>query len=80
MNTNAESYANDWGATTGRSNQAASVQIAVLIPCYNEEPTIGKVVREFREQLPAATIYVFDNNSTDKTAEVARQAGAVVVR
>jgi len=54
--------------------------IAVLIPCYNEELTVGDVVRQFRTQLPDAVIYVFDNNSSDRTAEEARQAGAVVVR
>jgi glycosyltransferase involved in cell wall biosynthesis len=53
-------------------------QIAVLIPCYQEEPTVGKVVADFRHQLPGATIYVYDNNSTDRTAEEARKAGAVV--
>ena len=53
-------------------------QIAVLIPCYNESLTIGKVVRDFRQALPEATIYVYDNNSTDGTGEIARQAGAVV--
>jgi len=52
--------------------------IAVLIPCYNEEVTIGDVVRQFLAQLPHATIYVFDNNSSDRTAEMARQAGAIV--
>lgn len=52
--------------------------IAVLVPCYNEEPTVGKVVGDARTALPAATIYVYDNNSTDRTAEVARAAGAVV--
>ena len=53
-------------------------KIAVLIPCYNESMTIGKVVRDFREVLPEATIYVYDNNSTDGTDEIAREAGAVV--
>ena len=52
--------------------------IAVLVPCYNEEKTISKVVSDFREVLPEATIYVYDNNSTDRTAEFAREAGAVV--
>jgi len=52
--------------------------VAVLLPCYNEEVTIGKVVRDFREALPDATVYVYDNNSTDRTAEIAREAGAVV--
>jgi glycosyltransferase involved in cell wall biosynthesis len=54
-------------------------RIAILIPCYNEEPTIGQVVREFRAEIPAADIYVFDNNSTDRTVEQAREAGARVV-
>jgi glycosyltransferase involved in cell wall biosynthesis len=53
-------------------------RIAVLIPCYNEEKTIGKVVRDFRTVLPEAVIYVYDNNSTDGTAEVAAAEGAVV--
>lgn len=53
-------------------------KIAVLIPCYNEEKTIGKVVRDTREALPEAVIYVYDNNSTDKTVEIASEAGAVV--
>jgi glycosyltransferase involved in cell wall biosynthesis len=53
-------------------------RIAILIPCYNEELTIGQVVRDFRAQLPDADIYVFDNNSSDRTAEVAREAGARV--
>ena len=54
--------------------------VAVLLPCYNEEVTIGNVVRDFRAALPGATIYVYDNNSTDHTAEIARNAGAVVRR
>lgn len=53
-------------------------QIAVLIPCYNESQTIAKVVRDYREALPDATIYVYDNNSADGTDELARKAGAVV--
>ena len=52
--------------------------IAVLIPCYNEEVAIASVVADFRAALPSATIYVYDNNSRDRTAEVARAAGAVV--
>jgi glycosyltransferase involved in cell wall biosynthesis len=52
---------------------------AVLIPCYNEAVTIADVVRSFRDALPAARIYVFDNNSTDGTATVAREAGADVL-
>ena len=53
-------------------------KIAVLIPCYNEEKTIEKVVTDTKRELPEAVIYVYDNNSTDKTAEIARNAGAVV--
>ena len=52
--------------------------IAVLVPCYNEEVTIRTVVADFRRALPQATIYVYDNNSTDRTVEMARAAGAVV--
>ena len=53
-------------------------RIAVLIPCYNEEKTVEKVVMDFKKSLPDATIYVYDNNSTDKTAELAEKAGAIV--
>lgn len=53
-------------------------KIAVLIPCYNESLTIEKVIKDFQYVLPDATIYVYDNNSTDDTAEIARQAGAIV--
>lgn len=52
--------------------------VAVLLPCYNEAITIGKVVRDFKTALPEATVYVYDNNSTDKTASIATQAGAIV--
>lgn len=51
---------------------------AVLIPCYNEEKTVEKVVKDWRRELPEAVIYVYDNNSTDRTAELAAKAGAVV--
>lgn len=54
--------------------------IAVAIPCYNEATTIGKVIGDFRKALPHATVYVFDNNSTDATATVAREAGVEVRR
>ena len=53
-------------------------KIAVLVPCYNESQTIEKVVREFKTALPEASIYVYDNNSTDGTAEIAERAGAIV--
>jgi glycosyltransferase involved in cell wall biosynthesis len=58
--------------------RAASPKIAVLLPCYNEEAAIGETVAGFRAALPDATIYVYDNNSTDRTREVAAAAGAVV--
>ena len=53
-------------------------RIAVLIPCYNEEKTIEKVVTDAKRVLPEAVVYVYDNNSTDKTAEIALKAGAIV--
>ena len=52
--------------------------IAVLIPCWNEEMTIGKVVSDWKRVMPEATIYVYNNNSTDSTALIAEQSGAVV--
>ena len=55
-----------------------SPRIAVLLPCYNEEAAIAQTVAGFRAVLPDATIYVYDNNSRDRTIEVAREAGAVV--
>lgn len=53
-------------------------KIAVLIPCYNEEKTVKKVVEDFKRELPEATIYVYDNNSKDRTSEIAKNAGAIV--
>lgn len=53
-------------------------KIAVLIPCYNEESTIKKVIEDFQKILPEAVIYVYDNNSSDNTAEIAKKSGAVV--
>lgn len=55
-------------------------KIAILVPCYNEEQTIGKVIRDFKCEVPSAEIYVYDNNSSDKTFEIAKSAGAVVRR
>lgn len=52
--------------------------IAVLIPCYNEEKTIGKVIADVKANIPEAVIYVYDNNSTDKTSEIAKEGGAIV--
>ena len=56
----------------------AVMRIAVLVPCFNEEASIGYVVRDFQAALPSATIYVYDNSSSDRTIEVAKEAGAVV--
>src|SRR5690348_7175595 len=55
-------------------------QVAVLVPCYNEEHAVAEVIADFRTALPTAAVYVYDNNSTDKTVEVARAAGAIVRR
>ncbi|TFZ03922.1 glycosyltransferase family 2 protein [Ramlibacter humi] len=59
-------------------NELDSADIAVIIPCYNEEVAIGRVVTDFRRALPNARVYVYDNASTDRTAEVAERAGAIV--
>src|SRR4051812_514806 len=70
--------------TEGSADAAAGIvgsnRVVVLVPCYNEEAAIGKVVADFRSALPEAGIYVYDNNSTDRTAEAAAQAGAIVRR
>src|SRR4051794_19925097 len=55
-----------------------TMRVAVLIPCYNEQTTIERVVRDFSFALPNATVYVYDNNSSDGTAEMAARAGAIV--
>ena len=55
-------------------------KIAVLVPCYNEEKTIGKVIEDFKKVLPEGTIYVYDNNSTDKTSEIASSYESVKLR
>jgi glycosyltransferase involved in cell wall biosynthesis len=62
------------------SQLADNAAIAVLLPCYDEGLTIGKVVEDFRKALPTATVYVFDNNSKDDTAAKAEAAGAVVIQ
>ena len=54
-------------------------KIAVLIPCYNEELTIEKVIKDFKKELPEADIYVYNNNSKDRTREIAVKNGAIVV-
>lgn len=67
-------------ATADSSPRFAGCKIAVLVPCYNEEVAVAKVVRDFRAALPEATVFVYDNNSTDNTAAAARAAGAEVYR
>jgi len=57
---------------------STQLRIAVLVPCYNEEAAVATVVADFRKALPSAAIYVYDNNSRDRTATVAREAGAIV--
>ncbi|WP_051389726.1 glycosyltransferase family 2 protein [Bradyrhizobium sp. Ec3.3] len=57
---------------------STALRIAVLVPCYNEEAAVATVVADFRKVLPSAEIYVYDNNSRDRTASVAREAGAIV--
>ena len=68
----------------GRGTDAAAAtdyrDVAVLIPCYNEAITIGKVVDDFKRALPGASIYVYDNNSTDSTYAIAKEHGAIVKR
>lgn len=63
-----------------RQMQFSDLKIAVILPCYNEEAAIGTVVRDFRATLPQADVYVYDNNSKDRTIEVATAAGALVRR
>jgi glycosyltransferase involved in cell wall biosynthesis len=62
----------------GRSEQGGEISIAVLVPCKDEEAAIARVVSAFHSALPTASVYVYDNNSTDRTRDVARAAGAVV--
>lgn len=65
-------------AMAKRAEIAKTARIAVLVPCMNEELTIATVVKDFKKALPQCTVYVYDNNSTDRTAEVAEKAGAVI--
>lgn len=71
---------NDYSSRQGQTVAYSRPQIAVLIPCFNEELTIGNVIDQFRKELPQAKIYVFDNNSTDRTVEFARGRGALLLR
>ncbi len=74
--------ASRWIPAQGRDDEVGNgvtePRIAVILPCYNEEAAIGQTVAAFRAALPGAAIYVYDNNSRDRTIEVARQAGAIV--
>lgn len=63
---------------SGHKMPSDAPRVAVIVPCYNEALTIAQLIRDFRTHLPHARIYVFDNNSTDDTARVAREAGAIV--
>jgi hypothetical protein len=65
-------------ADVARQPARTAISVAVLIPCFNEEAAIGKVVADFRRALPTAAIYVYDNNSSDRTVEVASAGGAIV--
>src|ERR1043166_9926510 len=69
-------------AIAARQSEADGLRlrVAVLVPCYNEEAAIADVVRAFRAELPDSVVYVYDNNSTDRTADWARLAGALVRR
>jgi glycosyltransferase involved in cell wall biosynthesis len=67
-------------AGSGEAEALAPYRMALLVPCYNEEVAIAKVIADFRSALPEARIYVYDNNSTDRTIETARAAGAFVRR
>src|SRR3954462_11575928 len=64
----------------GEAHSLDRLRVAVLVPCYNEEAAITEVVRAFRADLPDAVVYVYDNNSTDRTMDAARAAGALVRR
>jgi Glycosyl transferase family 2 len=66
------------GSEPSSQFEPEDITVAVLIPCYNEQTTIAQVVRDFRASLPNATVYVYDNNSTDATRTVAADAGAIV--
>lgn len=72
-------FAPSLSLTVEQARQSAP-RVAVLVPCYNEEAAVAKVIAAFQRELPQARIYVFDNNSTDRTVEVARAAGAIVGR
>ena len=68
----------DWDEVVRSASSAGTLEVAVLLPCYNEALVIRTVIERFRAALPQARIYVYDNNSSDGSAEVARDAGAIV--
>ena len=72
----AEAASPDVLRAPAHDNRLKRQRVAVLVPCFNEQASIAKVVKDFRATLPEAVIYVYDNNSTDRTAELARAAGA----
>ncbi|MGF1650839.1 MAG: glycosyltransferase family 2 protein [Hyphomicrobiaceae bacterium] len=78
MTFDSERVRGELASVLGQSTTVGGRSIAVLLPCYNEEVAVGGTVDAFRKALPGARIYVYDNNSTDRTAEVARAAGAIV--
>src|SRR5258705_13309076 len=65
-------------SVTGPALPAQTMRIAVLVPCFNEEAAVATVIADFRAILPSAEIFVYDNNSSDRTVAVARDAGAQV--
>src|SRR6202171_868873 len=67
-------------SATGPALPAQAMRIAVLVPCFNEEAAVATVIADFRKALPLAEIFVYDNNSSDRTVAVARDAGAQVRR
>jgi len=71
---------NNAGGDVSAADRYDATQVAILVPCYNEERAVAKVVADFHAALPDAKVYVYDNNSTDDTVEAARRAGAVVRR
>src|SRR2546430_483817 len=68
------------GSGADHASQNGNGRVAVLIPCYNEEVALGRVIDDFKRELPGAAIVVFDNDSSDRSAWIAREHGALVVR
>src|SRR5438874_1194029 len=68
----------DINDTDNRASMLGNIRVAAIIPCHNEQATIGDVIRSVHQNVSSAEIYVYDNNSVDNTAEVARVAGGVV--